>query len=741
MAHDRPDIQFAVRSLASFLQVATRKNWKHLEHLTLYLLGTQDYCFAYQGNAPGTSTLHDYPENQEAIEFMDKKIHLLEVFSDSDWAGDRTTRKSCSGSVFFLNGEYIFSYSRTQRSVTLSSAEAEYYALTGATSEALGLQEATRFLTGDLVELKAFTDSSSARAIAARQGVGKIKHLATRMLWLQQAQKEGRLSVHSVPTARNPADIATKPLASKRILPLMYYLRFFNNGKRIGEEQRQEAKSKELVRRVSKSITKSNNMMQMFHVILASALQHQSEAAAVFHDRAEVPQGISSQMDSTLLPQEAMDWRLNFQMVCGFALGVFATMAIVYYYKMKKEKRSEDEALDEVQESLDNYLIGALRVQRHQRGVLIRSKVGELLKENSFLRARRQQGEEDLDRVHNQVEELQLENENLKKEIKELKSLILEDEAMDEHLAAEEEEKEEDPEVQSEEKQRPEESTTDDDMPAFIPAEGDAPVVNEEAMERRKRELAIMREKAKKRREGKKEGTKHVWREVLHTPSEPASAGYQHPPEVQQQQREEGGKKGKSPGRVKAKEKEKRMLHTKAFISFKPRTTTKTKSCSLTLVSSGSSSNLPLPTKPSRKTRQVVCTTQMHLSKEKVNGWIRPTGIGAKEDGLRMTETEKDKSKERLEKDQVKKSSSRRHSSSKLQRKQSRAERTERLLWRRKRWQELSRLPELPERQRKREALVGNPQCERMVTKACGWQSHSLWQEGTMVFRWSVLSF
>ena len=230
--------------------------------------------------------LHEYPGKQEATEFMDKKIHLLEVFSDSDWAGDRTTRKSCSGSVFFLNGEYIFSYSRTQRSVTLSSAEAEYYALTGAASEALGLQEAARFLTGDLVELKAFTDSSSARAIAARQGVGKIKRLATRMLWLQQAQKEGRLSVHSVPTARNPADIATKPLASKRILLLMYYLRFFNNGRRVGEEQHQEAKSKELVRRVSKAITKNNNMMQMFHVILASALQHQSEAAAV-----SVPQG------------------------------------------------------------------------------------------------------------------------------------------------------------------------------------------------------------------------------------------------------------------------------------------------------------------------------------------------------------------------------------------------------------------------------------------------------------------
>ena len=302
--------------------------------------------------------------------------------------------------------------------------------------------------------------------------------------------------MHSVPTARNPADIATKPLASKRILLLMYYLRFFNNGRTVGEEQHQEAQSKELVRRVSKAITKNNNMMQMFHVILASALQHQSEAAAVSHVREEVPQGISIQMDNTLLPQEAME-RWNFQMVCGFALGVFTTMAIVYYYKRKKEKRSEDEALDEVQESLDTYLEGALRVQRYQRGVLLRSKVGELLTETSFLRARRKQGEVDLDRVHNKVEELQVENENLKKEIQKLKELILEDEALDEDLA-EEEEKEEDPEAQAEAKEKPEESPTDDEMPTMIPAEGDPPVVNEEAMERRKQELREMKKKQRK---------------------------------------------------------------------------------------------------------------------------------------------------------------------------------------------------------------------------------------------------
>ena len=144
------------------------------------------------------------------------------------------------------------------------------------------------------------------------------------------------------------------------------------------------------------------------------------------------------------------------------------------------------------------------------------------------------------------MEELQVENENLKTEIQKLKELIPEDEALDEDLA-EEEEKEEDAEVQAEAKEKPEESPTDDEMPTMIPAEGDPPVVNEEAMERRKQELREMKEKAKKRREGKREGTE-VWREVLHVPTEPSSASYQHPPEVQQQ-REEGGKKGKPTGK------------------------------------------------------------------------------------------------------------------------------------------------------------------------------------------------
>ena len=115
-------------------------------------------------------------------------------------------------------------------------------------------------------------------------------------------------------------------------------------------------------------------------------------------------------------------------------------------------------------------------MQRHQQGVLTKSKVGELWKNNSFLRARKQHGKENLDGVHNHVEELQLRERELQEETKKFKSFILEDEAMDEDSAAEEKKN---PEVQSEEKQRPEENTTDHDMSALIPGEGDAPVLNE----------------------------------------------------------------------------------------------------------------------------------------------------------------------------------------------------------------------------------------------------------------------
>ena len=62
------------------------------------------------------------------------------------------------------------------------------------------------------VQLNCLTDSSAAKGITARKGVGKVKHLSLRKLWLQDAVQEKRLKVYKVHTEVNWADLGTRIL-------------------------------------------------------------------------------------------------------------------------------------------------------------------------------------------------------------------------------------------------------------------------------------------------------------------------------------------------------------------------------------------------------------------------------------------------------------------------------------------------------------------------------------------------
>ena len=70
-------------------------------------------------------------------------------YSDADWAGDIESRRSTSGYVFVLNGGCISWRSKKQRTVALSSTEAEYMALSEATQEAVWLKAFMRELGED----------------------------------------------------------------------------------------------------------------------------------------------------------------------------------------------------------------------------------------------------------------------------------------------------------------------------------------------------------------------------------------------------------------------------------------------------------------------------------------------------------------------------------------------------------------------------------------------------------------
>ena len=136
----------------------------------------------------------------------------LDVFSDSDWAGDKKTRRSTSGGVASICGGGIKSWASTQGSIALSSGEAEYYAMVKAAAEGLGIQTLMRDLGWEVV-IRIWVDSTAAKAVASRIGLGKIRHMEVRYLWAQEAHKRNRFIVRKIAGVRNPADVVTKPLS------------------------------------------------------------------------------------------------------------------------------------------------------------------------------------------------------------------------------------------------------------------------------------------------------------------------------------------------------------------------------------------------------------------------------------------------------------------------------------------------------------------------------------------------
>ena len=109
-----------------------------------------------------------------------------------------------------MNGAHLIkTYSRTQANIALSSGEAEFYSLVHATSEALGLKAMTEDYC-DQVDPWLYVDASAAIGVAQRTGLGKIRHLDTGSLWLQQAVKNKKIGILKVKGTENPADLMTK---------------------------------------------------------------------------------------------------------------------------------------------------------------------------------------------------------------------------------------------------------------------------------------------------------------------------------------------------------------------------------------------------------------------------------------------------------------------------------------------------------------------------------------------------
>ena len=190
LAQDRVDIQYPCKECSRRMARPRQGDWAALKRIGRYF--------------KGSPRLIQHFRWQEMPKTVD-------VFTDSDWAGCRSTCRSTSGGVTRFGAHTLKTWSSTQATVALSSAEAELYALTKGAAQALGFIT----LLADMgVEVKAtvHTDASAAIGIARRAGLGKLRHLNVRFLWLQHELQGTEMTLHKVHGLANPADLVTKHL-------------------------------------------------------------------------------------------------------------------------------------------------------------------------------------------------------------------------------------------------------------------------------------------------------------------------------------------------------------------------------------------------------------------------------------------------------------------------------------------------------------------------------------------------
>jgi hypothetical protein len=187
LAMDRPDLAFATKELCRRMTAPRVQDMAALARVARYLASEPRLVYQYDWQGRGG----------------------LRVYVDTDFAGCLKTRKSTSGGCALAGSHLVKHWSSTQKVVTLSSGEAELAGIVKGAAEAIGLKSLAADL-GIHTELRVYADSSAAIGICRRSGIGKVRHLATGQLWVQERLRAGDFALYKIPGSCNPADALTK---------------------------------------------------------------------------------------------------------------------------------------------------------------------------------------------------------------------------------------------------------------------------------------------------------------------------------------------------------------------------------------------------------------------------------------------------------------------------------------------------------------------------------------------------
>jgi hypothetical protein len=197
MLGTRPDIAFAVIKMSQFSANPSQEHLDKAIYIMRYLVGTQEYSIVYDG----------------------VKAEGLIAYTDSDWAADQIKRRSTTGYFATLAGGIICWQSRLQKTVALSSTEAEYMALSDTSRQIKWIQSIFSELGFALKAIPICADNQGSIFIGSNPvQERRTKHIDIRYHYVRECIEEGDVSVVFIEGKENPADMFTKNLGATLFL-------------------------------------------------------------------------------------------------------------------------------------------------------------------------------------------------------------------------------------------------------------------------------------------------------------------------------------------------------------------------------------------------------------------------------------------------------------------------------------------------------------------------------------------
>jgi hypothetical protein len=192
MMGSRPDIAFAVTKMAQHAAAPSKTHLAMAYYIVRYLKHTRNYRLVYS--------------REPALGVV--------AYSDSDWASDTNTCRSTTGFFLKLAGGIISWTSHAQRTVALSSTEAEYMAILDCSCQCIWVKMLLEEIGYSIGPVPICGDNQGSLFMASNPITEtRSKHIDIRYHFVRGAIENNQVDPYFISGAENPADLFTKPLA------------------------------------------------------------------------------------------------------------------------------------------------------------------------------------------------------------------------------------------------------------------------------------------------------------------------------------------------------------------------------------------------------------------------------------------------------------------------------------------------------------------------------------------------